>query len=271
MSDPTPRKRRSQSPPPARGGSPLPWVALVIGVIVAGLGIGALISAYQNRGTPPPQLGAGIPPVTPVPQPSAAPDESPLAMPSATPSPEPTASPSPSPKPTPSPTPVPTSSPTASPAPAPDATPSPAPTASATPVATAPPTPKPTAAPTAKPTVAPTVKPTVAPTVKPAAAPAAPAAEPHAAPEATATVRRYLDAVIGGNTSSAAAMLAPGGTVKEAAVLDNASHVTSVRVTRSDATGSFVDAEIATSSGSYIATFHVTAGGMIDQHDYIKV
>jgi hypothetical protein len=249
MSDPTPRKRRSQSPPPARGGSPLPWVALVIGVIVAGLGIGALISAYQNRGTPPPQLGAGIPPVTPVPQPSAAPDESPLAMPSATPSPEPTASPSPSPKPTPSPTPVPTSSPTASPAPtpAPDATPSPAPTASATPVATAP------------------------PTVKPAAAPAAPAAEPHAAPEATATVRRYLDAVIGGNTSSAAAMLAPGGTVKEAAVLDNASHVTSVRVTRSDATGSFVDAEIATSSGSYIATFHVTAGGTIDQHDYIKV
>jgi hypothetical protein len=115
------------------------------------------------------------------------------------------------------------------------------------------------------------VKPTAPPTLKPAVAPAPSAAESHAAPEATATVRRYLDAVIAGNTSAAAAMLAPGGTVKEAAVLDNASHVTSVRVTRTDATGSFVDAEIGTSSGSYIATFHVTSNGTIDQHDYIKV
>ncbi len=47
------------APPPSRssaggtGGGPLPTVALVIGVIVAGLGIGALVSAFQNRGTLP--------------------------------------------------------------------------------------------------------------------------------------------------------------------------------------------------------------------------
>jgi len=238
-------------------------VALVIGVIVAGLGIGALISAYQNRGTPPPQLGAGVPPVTPVPLATAAPEESPLAMMSATPSPRPSPSPASSPQPTASPSPEPTVSPT------PEATalpsPSPAPTASPTLAATA--TPLATAPPTAKPTVAP------APAATPRVTPAPVPAEGHGG-EATAAVRRYLDAVIAGNTSAAAAMLAPGGTVKEAAVLDNASHVIGVRVTRSDAAGAFVEAQIATSNGSYIATFHVTitpGGASIDQHDYIKV
>jgi len=35
------------------GGGPLPMAALIIGVIVAGLGIGALVSAFQNRATVP--------------------------------------------------------------------------------------------------------------------------------------------------------------------------------------------------------------------------
>jgi hypothetical protein len=69
-------------------------------------------------------------------------------------------------------------------------------------------------------------------------------------------------------------MLAAGGTVKEAAVLDPAARITSVRVTRTDAGGTFVEAELTTARGSYVATFHVTTattGATIDQHDYIKV
>jgi len=83
-------------------------------------------------------------------------------------------------------------------------------------------------------------------------------------------VRRYLEAVIAGDTAGAAGMLAAGGTVKEAAVLDAGSHITSVRITRTDASGTFVEAEIGGGRGSYVATFHLT-GGIIDQHDYIKV
>jgi hypothetical protein len=233
-------------------------VALVIGVIVAGLGIGALISAYQNRGGPP-QLGAGIPPVTPVPAATPQPDQSPLAAPSSTPTPtpEPTDSPTPSATDTPAPSPTPLA--TASPVP------SPSPTATATPTAT------PTAAPTA--TATPTPVATPLPTPRPTLAPAT-AAPARAPSDAAATVRRYLEAVIGGDTASAGAMLASGGTVKEAAVLDASAHITSVHVTRSDASGAFVEADITTSRGSFVATFHVTTaanGGTIDQHDYIKV
>jgi hypothetical protein len=83
-------------------------------------------------------------------------------------------------------------------------------------------------------------------------------------------VRRYLEAVIAGDTAGAAAMLATGGTVKEAAVLDASSHITSVRITRTDGSGTFVEAEIGGGRGSYVTTFHLT-GGIIDQHDYIKV
>ncbi len=86
-------------------------------------------------------------------------------------------------------------------------------------------------------------------------------------------MRRYLEAIIAGDSSGAAAALAPGGTLKEAAFLDDSARITSVRVTRTDAGGSFVQAEISASRGTYIATFHVTnsASGSIDQHDYIKV
>jgi outer membrane biosynthesis protein TonB len=232
---------------------------LVIGVIVAGLGIGALISAYQNRGTPPPQLGAGIPPVTPVPQATPAPDQSPLGLPSATPSPtpSPTAAPSTAAVSTPSPSPAPTAAPTERPTPVPTERPTPVPTERPTPVPTERPTPAP----------APTVRPTDAP---PAATPTPRAA----AADATGTVRRYLDAIVAGNTTAASALLSPGGTVKEAAFLDDAARITSLRVTRTDATGTFVEADITAARGSYVATFHVTnaaGGGTIDQHDYIKV
>src|SRR5471032_1782368 len=91
MSDRPGRPRRSSSSPSSRSGGsggrgPLPTVALAIGVIVAGLGIGALVSAFQNRGTVP-ELGAtSAPQVTPVPQP---PRPSPTITPAVTPEPMP--------------------------------------------------------------------------------------------------------------------------------------------------------------------------------------
>jgi hypothetical protein len=111
----------------------------------------------------------------------------------------------------------------------------------------------------------PTVRPTIAPQPSASRAPAT---------DAAGTVRRYLEAIVAGNTTAAAALLSPGGTVKEAAFLDGSAHLTSVRVTRTDASGAFVEADITAAGGSYVATFHVTnapAGGTIDQHDYIKV
>ena len=278
MSDRPPRQRRSQPRPPARGGSPLPWIALVIGVVVAGLGIGALISAYQNRGAPTPQIGAGVPPVTPVPQESATAPPSPLGIARATPSPSPvpTAAPSPTPRSTALPTASPAATPlaTASPAPSPSPEGTTAPTVSPTPEPTAKTTPEPTAKPTPEPTAKPAPSPLA--TARPTPAPPEPASTPvatHASPDAAATVRRYLEAIIAGNTSAAAAMLDAGGTVKEGAFLDDTSRITNVRVTRTDASGSFVEAEISAARGSYVATFHVRAGGggTIDQHDYIKV
>jgi hypothetical protein len=264
MSDPTPRKRRPQSPPPARGGSPLPWVALVIGVIVAGLGIGALISAYQNRGGPPPELGAGVPQVTPVPTVTPDPDQSPL---STAPSPTPTPAVTLAPTAAPTATAVPTTAPTATPSPTPSPSASAAPSAAATASPAASPTPTATPTPTPKPTPTATPKPTAPPTAKPSPTPA-PTTAPNAA---VGIVRRYLDAVIAGDTAGASALLAPGGTVKEAAVIDGSAHVTAVHQTHADATGTSVEAEFATARGSYVGTFHVTSGGTIDQHDYIKV
>jgi hypothetical protein len=84
-------------------------------------------------------------------------------------------------------------------------------------------------------------------------------------------VRRYLDALIAGENTTASAVLAPGGTLKEAAFLDDSARVTGVHVTRSDTSGAFVQADIAAKGGNYVATFHVANGGSIDEHDYIKI
>jgi hypothetical protein len=92
-------------------------------------------------------------------------------------------------------------------------------------------------------------------------------------------VRRYLGDLIAGDEAGAYAAL--GGTssdrsldLKEEAFLDKDARITSVRVTRSDATGATVDAEITSGRGSYVATFRVgngPAGSIINQHDYIKI
>jgi hypothetical protein len=268
--------------------------ALIIGVIVAGLGIGALVSAFQNRGTLP-ELGAtSAPAVTPVPQ-------------VAGPRPVVTLAPTPSPA---SPTPSPTRTPAASPSPARTASPSPAPTESASPAATATPSIAPaTPAPSPRPT--PSVKPVVlaVPTASPkpvvlsvpavtpppaarpapsipsyarpagAAAAARPLTPPNSAEAATTLVRRYIDDLITGDEAGAYAALGGTGSdrnlsLKEEAFLDKDARITSMRVSRNDPAGATVDAEISSSRGSYVATFHVINGPngiSINQHDYIKI
>ena len=92
-------------------------------------------------------------------------------------------------------------------------------------------------------------------------------------------VRRYIGALIAGDETGAYAAL--GGTssdrnldLKEEAFLDKDARITSMRVSRSDATGTTVDAEITSGRGSYVATYRVTNGpngSIISQHDYIKI
>jgi len=92
-------------------------------------------------------------------------------------------------------------------------------------------------------------------------------------------VRRYLDDLIDGDEAGAYAAL--GGSsgdrgldLKEEAFLDKDARITSMHVNRADASGAGIDAEIASSRGSYVATFRVTNGPngpIISQHDYIKI
>jgi hypothetical protein len=92
-------------------------------------------------------------------------------------------------------------------------------------------------------------------------------------------VRRYLADLIAGNENAAYAELGkapgdPGASLSEEAFIDRGTRITSMRTTSSDATGATVEVELATSRGSYFATYHVTngpGGPVIDQHDYIKV
>jgi hypothetical protein len=285
MPDPDSRRRRPSAPPPSKrssgggtgGGGPLPFAAVAIGVIIAGLGIGALGSALMNRNTTP-TFPTSAPVVTPVPQPSPvtpAPTLAPTASPEPTPS--PTAAPARTPKPRPVPTAAVSAAIVASPSPqsasaAPAVSPSASPTTHPAPVV---PKPIATVVPAAAPTLAPTTHPAPAATV--AAAASAPPARPVAgsADTALSVVRRYLDSLIAGD--EAGAYNALGGTagdrnldLKEEAFLDKDAHITSMRASHSDATGATVDAEITTARGSYVATFRV-ANGIIAQHDYIKI
>jgi hypothetical protein len=257
--------------------------ALIIGVIVAGLGIGALVSAFQNRGTLP-ELGAtSIPQVTPVPQLTGPQPQITLA-PTAAPSPSPTPSPTPSPKPSPSANPSPTPSPSPSPAASvtPRATAAPSAAASgatAVPLAAASASPRPVSTAALKPIIV-VVTPSPSPSTRPTAVASVHLTVPaSSADPALALVRRYIEDLIAGDETGAYAAL--GGTssdrtldLKEEAFLDKDAHITSMRVSRSDGTGATVDAAITSAHGSYAATFHVTYGpngSIITQHDYIKI
>jgi len=119
--------------------------------------------------------------------------------------------------------------------------------------------PRPIVVATVVPASPPAVRPTLAPVVRPVVAP------PNPPDAATALVRRYIDDLIAGDESGAYAAL--GGTssdrslsLKEEAFLDKDAHITSIHVSRADASGATIDAEITSTRGSYVATFHVTSG-----------
>lgn len=285
MSDPPRRRRSPSSPPPRRspggGSSLLPTIALGIGVVVAGLGIGAFLSALQAKHESTSRTSTtAVARITPVPQATRAAEPTPVPHPTATPTAEPSPTPEPSAapaSPTPAPSPTPRASATASPVPS--ARPS-APAATATPAPTEKPTPRPTPAPTERPTPRPTAEPTLKPVVTPRPATPAPRATPVTAVGAAQnTVRRYLADLIAGNESAAYAELGkapgdPGAQLSEEAFIDRSTRITGIRTTGTDATGTTIGVDIVSSRGTYYATYHVTngpGGPVIDQHDYIKV
>ena len=282
MSDP-PRRRRS-TPPPSRRNSEssslLPTVALGVGVVVAGLGIGAFLSAVQHRGTNTTTTAvvSSAPAVTPVVRST----RGPVALTTVVP--HPTFSPTPRATPTPQPTATATATAT------PRETLTPRPTATPAGAATAAPTPHPaeTKSPATPTPVAATPRPATPHPATPHPATPRPTPVPTAAPVARATpltfggvaqntVRRYLSDLIAGNENAAYAELgrSPGeGGLSEEAFVDRGTRITSIRTTNSDASGATVEVGLTSSRGSYYATYHVTngpSGPVIDQHDYIKV
>ncbi len=274
-----------------------------LGVVVAGLGIGALIAVLiQRTGTPTApsrQLAAGIRtpaqarPAVPVPlaiatlgaphtaRPAPTPTQPPTVEPTSEPTNEPTPSAAPSPTlaPSPRPTMTPRAVAAASAAPARVAVAQTAPTARAVKTAQPEAAPAATSAPeTAVPVPAATAAPAVpAATVAPAATAVSPESPAGSAYDehASAVVRRYIDALVRGDQKSAYdALGGAGGTLTEQAFIDPTARIVSLKVTRIDAANASVGCEIRSAKGRYYGTYHVTAatsGPYISQHDYIKV
>jgi cytoskeletal protein RodZ len=258
MSEPPRRRRSAPQRRDARPVSILPTIALGIGVVVAGLGIGAFLSALQrNTAHAPataPTVGAMV--ITPVPQPSRDALAMETPVPHATSSPTPQASASASASAAATTAPTATAASTVTPAATPTVAPSPRRSASPRPIATA------------------TTRMSVVPAV--AATPVARASS--FVDVAESTVRRYIDAVITGNDASAYAAFGatpgdPNVRLTEAAFVDRSSHIIALRTTHTDATGSTIGVEVSSSHGSYYVTYHVSrapGGAVIDGHDYIR-
>lgn len=251
----------------------MPTIALGIGVVVAGLGIGAFLSAMQHKETKTTVSTAMHP--LPALTPAARASRRPIALatlvahPTATPTSRATASP----KPHPSATAKPTTAPTARATVTPEAAPTPYVAQVATTVPRAPeitPTPLVITPRPATPRPLPT---TVAEVLTPV---------PHPPPltfsgVAQNAVRRYLGDLIAGNESGAYAALgkSPGdaGALSEEAFIDRGTRIVSMRTTSTDPTGATVEVHLSSARGEYDATYHVIsgpAGPIIDQHDYIK-
>ena len=307
MSTP-PRRRRpdTRSSSADGGGGWFPTIAMGLGVVIAGLGIGALVAILMQRNLakPPPVAavtstpGSTLAPQRPAlavatiapprtPRPTSAPltlaPATPIALRPPVPNPEP---PTPT---TQAATPAPVAAVTAEP------TPNRIPVRTAAPVRAATPVPVPasrieTAAPVrvAAVTAAPVPSRTPAPAppsatpVRPSATPVPPPAPPLPSPStstydqrASAVVRRYLDALIRGDVQSAQSLLgATAGTPSEQAFLDPSARIEWMKVTRIDSSNASVGCEIAAAKGHYYATYHITAatgGPYISEHDYIKV
>ena len=232
-------------------------VPLFAGVIIAGLGIGALLSAWAARHAPVPQRSHAPVVVVHTPTPVAA------RIAQATLQPKPARSSSPAPE-SPPPKPTPSAEP-ASPPPTTTEAPakSPVPTSSprATPAAIATPAHKPSPAETAKRVAQ-----------QPSPPPAAPAAQTDNSP-AGSLVLHYLQAVANGDDASArSALAASGDTTGDVQYLDPSYRVTSVSTSRNGSGDTDVQVEFRTARGQYFGTFRVDPSGKkILLHEIIPV
>lgn len=227
-------------------------VPLFAGVIIAGLGIGALLSAFAARHVPTPAQSQNPLVVMHTPTPIAA-TRKPAATPTATATAVPTLKPSLK------------SSLKASSKPTPSSTPTvkPAATATPSPVATAVPTREPTARPTL---AARTSPPTATPTAPPPVA-------AQALPPPEALVRKYMEAIAHGDDATAyAALGGNSGSLTEVQYLDPTMRITSVSSTRVPGGGTNVQVEFRTARGEYFGTFTVDSSATrITQHEVIPV
>jgi hypothetical protein len=234
-------------------------VPLFAGVIIAGLGIGALLSAFAARHVPAPVQHSTPLAVmqTQTPAPAASIAQA-TATPRRTAAPKVTATATASAKPTVKPalTSTPTSRPTATPTDMRTPKASPAPTTTP---------PAPSATPTVRPTLAVRTPP---PTVPPTAAPVAVQGSP-----AEALVRKFLEAVAHGDDTTAYGTLAGTSTpLGEAQFLDPTMRITSMTSGHGPGGGTNVQVEFRTSRGEYFGTFTVdSSGSKITQREVIPV
>ena len=235
-------------------------VPLFAGVIIAGLGIGALLSAFAARRMPTP-LPSHSPVVvvhTPTPVARTAGPKAVARNPA-------TQTPTPSSTPTTSPTVAESATATESPTPIETRTPK---AAIATSRPTIKPTPKATVAAVATP-----VPPTVAPTPKRVAEVQEPPRVDRQAFFAQSLVRRFLSAVANGDDQAAYATLGGNsGSLDEAQYLDPTLRITSMSSSRNAAGGTDVQVELRTAKGQYYGTFSVNPSGTrITQREVIPV
>jgi hypothetical protein len=253
VNDDRPRRRRRSIDQPASGGR-LPLFPLFIVVVLAGLALGAFISQRFNGTSRTPQFAIHTPAATPlitttpihrvaIKTPPVKPSRIPLAKPSASAK----------------------ASPSAMPLTTARATPRPVHRVALT-------TPKP-----AKPLVAPVVK--SAPTVSPTAvarpiARTAPPAPSSGADAAAGVARDYLSAVMHGDNRTANSALGKSPNslpdFAEQSFLTPSSQINSVHATANGDGTYKVEAEVASSKGTYFVTFQVSRN-VITEHFAIKV
>lgn len=262
-----PRRRRPSevrtTAAPVRGAFPL--FPLLIVVVLAGFGLGALLSHQfaKTSTTTTTTAQSGTVATAPTTEPSQAP--SPAATQSASPSQSPSPAASPSSKPSPhasphrvalvTPSPQPSASSGASAQPKPNDTAAPTAASPTAPARTpAPQTPKPATPKPATPKPA-TARPA---TPKPATPKPAPAAPVGPAATAAATARTYLDALIRGDYATANTALGRGPDqtdFPEREAIDRSSHITDVH-TLSNGDGTYkVEIEVAGGKGTFFCTF----------------
>ena len=241
-------------------------VPLFAGVIIAGLGIGALLSAFVTRHSPAPVPNRAPTVVVHTPTPPAA-----VVAETAIASPTPLRS---------------TASPAASPKPRETRKPvvyvsaKPAPLASATVT----PSPSVTRSPSVAPSPSVTRSPSVAPSRAPAAGPSPSAAgasqrtsqsvaqaQAEESP-AAALVRRYLEAAAHGNDAAASEALGGATDTEDQRYLNPSMRITSLTTSRRADDTTQVQVDFQTAAGQYFGTFTVDAGGKrILEHQLIPV